>query len=92
MLVDVGQNVLIPIPLVDRRSPFDPQNLPGVILQRIEDVMYQIGTALGILENLYASSQFGSSLSYFLSPEDVPDKRVTLRKSILLSSFGRNKL
>ena len=60
-LVDVGQNVLMPIPLVDRRSPFDPQNLPGVILQRIENGMYRIGTALGILENLYTSSQFESS-------------------------------
>ena len=26
-LVGVGQNVLIPIPQVDRRSPFDPQNI-----------------------------------------------------------------
>ena len=91
-LVDVGQNVLIPIPLVDRRSPFDLQNIPGVILQKVDDGMYQIGTALGILDHLYTSSQFESSLSHFLSPEEVPDKRVTLRESILHSSFGRNKL
>ena len=90
-LVGVGQNVLIPIPQVDRRSPFDPQNIPGVIMQRLED-MYQIGTAIGILDHLYTSIQFEPSLSYFLSPEDVPDKRITLRESILHSSFGQNKL
>ena len=62
-LVDVGKNVLIPIPIVDRRSPFDPQNLPGVVLQRVNDGMYQIGTTHGILKNLYISSQFDSSLT-----------------------------
>ena len=33
-----------------------------------------------------------NSLSYFLSTEDVPDNRVTLRESVLHNSFGRNKL
>ena len=32
-LVEAGENVLIPIPTIDTRSPFDPQNLPGVILE-----------------------------------------------------------
>ena len=91
-LVDVGQNVLIPIPIVDRRSLSDPQNLHGVLLQRLDDGMYQIGATHGILENLYISSQLKSSLSYFLSTEDVPDNRVTIKESILHNSFGRNKL
>ena len=56
-LSEVGENLLVSIPLVDKRSPVDPLNVPGVILERSEDGMYKIGTASGILDNLYISSQ-----------------------------------
>ena len=36
-LAEAGENVLIPIPTLDRRSPFDRQNLPGVILEIRDD-------------------------------------------------------
>ena len=50
-LFNIGENVLLPIPEVDKRSPFDPQKFPGVILSRTDDGFYQIGTAAGRLEN-----------------------------------------
>ena len=31
-LLDIGDNIIIPIPVVDKRSPFDPPNLAGVII------------------------------------------------------------
>ena len=91
-LAEAHQNILIPIPALDRRSPFDPQNLPGVILEVRDDGMYRVGTAAGILDSLYISSQFQPSLSPFLTAEEVPDKQVTLREAILHSSFGKHRL
>ena len=36
-LAEAGENVLIPISTLDRRSPFDPKNLNGVILEIRDD-------------------------------------------------------
>ena len=51
-LSEVGDNVLVPVPLVDKRSPVDPLNAPGDVLQRSENGMYKIGTTAGVLNNL----------------------------------------
>ena len=90
-LFNIGENVLLPIPEVDKRSPFDPQNIPGVVLSSTVDGFYQIGTSAGRLENHYTAGQFEPSLSFFLTHEDVPDKNVTLRAAILHSSLGSHK-
>ena len=83
--------MLLPIPEVDTRSPFDPQNLPGVVLSITDDGFYQIGTSSGRLENHYTAGQLELSLTFFLRQEDVPDKSVTLREAILHSSLGIHK-
>ena len=57
-LAEAGENVLIPIPTLDRRSPFDPKNLPGVILEIQDDGMHRTGTAAGVLDSMYMASQF----------------------------------
>ena len=51
-LEEAGENVLIPFPTLDRRSPFDPQHLPGVILEIRDDGMHRIGTAAGALDSM----------------------------------------
>ena len=95
-LAEAGENVLIPIPTLDRRSPFDPKNLPGVILEIRDDGMHRIGTAAGVLDSMYMASQFQPSMSVptvnFFTPEDVSDKPVSLREAILYSSFGKHRL
>ena len=90
-LFNIGENVLLPIPEVDKRSPLDPQKLPGVGLSRTDYGFYQIWTAAGRLENRYTSGQFELSLSFFLTQDEVPDKSVTLREAILHSSLGSHK-
>ena len=65
-LAEAGENVLIPIPTLYRRSPFDSQNLPGVILEIRDDGMHRIGTAAGVLDSMYMASQFQQSKSNFL--------------------------
>ena len=91
LLAEAGENVLIPFPTLDRRSSFDPQNLPGVILEIRDDGMHRLGTAAGVLYLMYMASQFQPSMSSSFTPEDVPDKQVPLREAILNSSFGKHK-
>eukprot|EP00800_Vazella_pourtalesii_P021151 TRINITY_DN7712_c0_g1_i3.p1 TRINITY_DN7712_c0_g1~~TRINITY_DN7712_c0_g1_i3.p1 ORF type:complete len:119 (-),score=13.90 TRINITY_DN7712_c0_g1_i3:47-403(-) len=86
----IGENVLLPIPQVDKRSHFDPQNLPGVILNCNDEGLYQIGTTAGRLEAQYTGGQLELSLSFFIAIEEVPNKAITLREAILHSSHGKH--
>ena len=49
-LAEVHENIMIPIPLLDKRSPFDPENIPGLILELQDDGMSRVGTVAGILD------------------------------------------
>ena len=91
-ILEIGNNVLLPIPEVDKRSPFDPLNLLGVITHRSEEGYYKIGTQAGEIDRCYLSTEFEFTPSNFLSPEEVPESIVTLRKAILVSSLGKNRL
>ena len=62
-LAEAGENVLITIPTLDRRSPFYPQNLPGVILEICDDGTHRICTAAGALDSMYMANQFQPSMS-----------------------------
>ena len=52
-----GDNVIIPIPLVNRGRG-DPRNIMGVILDRNENDMYRIAVRAGILKGSYSRNQF----------------------------------
>ena len=88
----MGENILLPVPEFDKRSPFDYRNLGCVILERTEDGLNKIGNSSGRLVHLYTCNQFSISMSQFLTPADVPDKIVTLRQASLDSSLGKHKL
>jgi len=53
----VGDNVSIPIPMVDRGRG-DPRNILGVILDCDEHNMYTIAVKSGIISSKYARKQF----------------------------------
>ena len=91
-VLDIGDNIIIPIPVVDKRSPFDSPNLAGVITGTSEDGYYKIGTASGTLDRRYLSTEIELSFSKFLLHGDVPDVTVSLRQAILSSSLGKNTL
>jgi hypothetical protein len=63
--VEVGKNILIPIPMVDRGKG-DPQNLLAVVLSR-EEHGYKLGTKSGVLRGLYTRNQFELSDNNFLA-------------------------
>ncbi|KAG8173715.1 hypothetical protein JTE90_023691 [Oedothorax gibbosus] len=75
--VEVGANVLVPIPEVDRAKA-DFRNLLGVVVEKQDD-LHRIGTAEGILNKLYCRSEFDTTAK-FVTLEDVPiEKAVSLR-------------
>jgi len=50
--VDIGTNVVIRIPDVDK-SKTDLPNLLGIVLEKTDQDLYKIGTKDGILDKLY---------------------------------------
>ena len=67
--VEVGKNILIPIPMVDSGKG-DPHNLLAVVLSR-EEHGYKLGTKSGVLCGLYTRNQFELSDNNFLAKDTV---------------------
>ena len=70
-MLEIGDNILLPIPEVNKRSPFDPPNLPGLITHRSEEGYYKIGTQAGTFDVCYPSTEFEISHSSFVSLEEL---------------------
>lgn len=82
--VDVGANVLIPVPSVDRAKT-DFRNVIGLVMDENAG-FYRIGTSDGILPTKYVRSQFLPCPTQFLKPEDVPNRTTTLRSAATAES------
>ena len=66
-----GDNVAIPIPMVDRGRG-DPRNILGVILNRnIDNEMYTIGVKAGVLKGCYSRNQFDVCPQRLLSISNI---------------------
>ena len=74
---EVGENVSVPIPDVDRgRGEF--RNVLGVITEVGNDGMYNIGTTHGTLKQKYTRSRFVPNKVTSVEVSDVPDTEVNL--------------
>src|SRR5215469_14822797 len=79
---DVGDNVTVPVPLVDRGRG-DPRNLLGIILDRDENEMYRIAVRAGILTGKYSRNQFDLCSQKLLTDKEVRlDREVALRTAV----------
>ncbi|XP_046560064.1 uncharacterized protein LOC124269094 [Haliotis rubra] len=77
-----GDNVTIPIPLVDRGKG-EPRNIMGVILDGNENDLYRVAVRSGILKERYCRSQYDLSAQNNLSMVDVQtDKEIGLRQAV----------
>lgn len=84
-----GQNVLVKIPDVDRGRAA-PRNVMAVIMERKEESdLYQLGTASGVVEKLYARNEFQVADHKFMELEDVPEKTITLRTAAAVESQSK---
>jgi len=85
---EVGDNVAIPIPLVDRGRG-DPRNILGIIVDRNEQDLYTVAVRTGILTTRYSRNQFDLCPQRLLSDSDVnTDCTFTLRQAIRSSASG----
>ena len=79
---DSGDNVTIPIPLVDRGKG-DPRNIMGIILDRDERELYRIAVRSGILKGRFARNQFDICPQKLYNYEDIrQDVEVGLREAV----------
>ncbi|CAG2197010.1 unnamed protein product [Mytilus edulis] len=79
--VDIGANVLVAIPHVDRGKG-DPRNLMAVVTGK-EEHGYKLGIKDGILRGLYTRNQFELSDSNFIAIHCVNyDNEISFRKAV----------
>ena len=82
-----GDNVAVPVPLVDRGRG-DPRNILGVIIDRREDTdQYRIAVKAGILSGLYSRNQFDLCPQRLLNTDNInTEKTVSLRSAVISQS------
>ena len=81
-----GDNVTVPIPLVDRGRG-DPRNIMGIILDRDDNDLYRIAVRAGVLNGKYSRNQFDLCTHTLLTEADVNlDQQVPLRTAVQVES------
>ncbi|CAJ0923069.1 unnamed protein product, partial [Mesorhabditis belari] len=83
--IDVGQNVVLPIPNVDHPK-IGPQNLLGVVTG-VNDGFYSIGTQDGHLRQMFTRNQMAPCNNIFISIDSIPDKETTVRTAVGAASI-----
>ena len=76
--VSVGENVLIPIPDVDRART-DLRNVIAIVMEN-NNGFYKLGTPHGILNSLYSRSQFTPCTADFFPLADMLHVEKSLRE------------
>ena len=87
-----GDNVAVPIPLVDR-GRCDPRNILGVIVDRdLENDLYSIAVKAGLLKGKYSRNQFDLCPQKLLGPDDVnTSTAISLREAVTSQSKGHGQ-
>ncbi|XP_064079514.1 SCAN domain-containing protein 3-like [Macrobrachium nipponense] len=79
---EVGDNVAVHIPLVDR-GRVGARNILGVIVDRDENDLYTIAVKSGIIKTKYSRNQFDLRPQKLLTQSDVKqDEQVSLRQAL----------
>ncbi|CAH1100890.1 unnamed protein product [Psylliodes chrysocephalus] len=88
-VVNIGDNVLINIPEVDR-GRLAPPNILAIIMDKTDQDLYILGTKNGKLKRLYSQNEFQLSPSVFLSLSEIPSgSSVNVREEAKLSSGSK---
>ncbi|XP_068235774.1 uncharacterized protein [Palaemon carinicauda] len=85
---EIGDNIALPIPLVDRGRG-DPRNILGVIVSRSMNDQYRVATISGILKGSYSRNQFDICPKRLLKESDINnDIEISLREAVIKSSIS----
>lgn len=71
---EVGDNVAIPIPVVDKGKG-DPHSILGVIVNHDENYLYTIAVKNGILKSKYSWNEFDLCPHILLTSTDVNQEK-----------------
>ncbi|CAG9561120.1 unnamed protein product [Danaus chrysippus] len=85
--VEIGDNVIIQIPDVDRAKA-NLRNIVRVVLQKDDQDFHKIGTKYAMLDKLYCRSELDKCKEKFLHEEDVPNTSLPLRTVAREASIG----
>ena len=85
---DEGDNVAVPIPMVDRGRG-DPRNILGVIINRDDNDLYTIAVKQGLLKNKFTRNEFTICQQRLLTNSDVnTDDRISVREALKKGPSG----
>ena len=83
---EVGDNVTVPVPLVDRGRS-DPRNILGVIQNRDENDLYTIAVKGGILKGKFSRNQFDLCAFKLITETDLNlNELISLRQAVQYES------
>ncbi|XP_068235499.1 uncharacterized protein [Palaemon carinicauda] len=85
---EIGDNIALPIPLVDRGRG-DPRNILGVIVSRSMNDQYRVATKSGVLKESYSRNQFDICPERLLKESDINnDIEISLLEAVIKSSIS----
>ena len=84
---EIGDNVIVPIPLVDWGKAEFP-NLRAVIISKEDGGLHKLGTHHGILSQHYTRNQFSPSGEKFMTADLPRDKEIGLCKVANAEAIG----
>ena len=85
---DEGDNVFVPVPMVDRGRG-DPCNILGVIINRDDNDLYTIAVKQGLLKNKFTRNEFTICQQRLPTNSDVnTDDRISVREALKKGPSG----
>ena len=84
--VDIGTNVVVRVPDLDR-GRLAPRNVLAVVVDVTSSGLYLLGTNEGLLERLYARSEF--TTNDVTEAHDVPSSSPSLRSASIITSGSK---
>jgi hypothetical protein len=85
--VDIGTNVVIRVPDLDRRR-LAPRNILAVV-DISSSGLYLLGTKEGLLERLYARNEFTAADNNLIEDHDVPSSSLSVRSASMITSGSK---
>jgi len=76
--IDIGTNVVVRVPDLDG-GRLAPRNVLAVVVDVSSSGLYLFGTKEGLLERLYARSEFATADNNFIEAHYVPSSSLSLR-------------
>jgi hypothetical protein len=86
--VDIGTNVVVRVPDLDR-GRLGPRNVLAVVVNVSSSGLYLLGTKEGILERLYARNELTTADNNFIEAHNVTSSSLSLRSASMITSGSK---